>query len=87
MEDQGSSYKPLSSGVVIQVISRYRKHLLIIAVITVTLATIFSSSFFITPLFKSTVILYPTASKSISKVLLSENPGNSKDIFEFGEEE
>ncbi len=87
MQEQNDSLKPLSSGVFIHVLSKYRNHLAIIGIVTVVLATIFSSPFFITPLYKSTVILYPTASKSISKVLLSENPGNSKDILEFGEEE
>ena len=87
MQDQGSSLKPLSSGVFVYVVSKYRVHLSLIAVATIILAVVFSSPFFITPLYKSTVILYPTASKSISKVLLSENPGNTKDILEFGEEE
>ena len=87
MQDQDPSIKPLSSGVIIHVVSKYRKHLVIIGIITIILASIFSAPFFITPLYKSTVILYPTASKSISKVLLSDNPGNTKDILEFGEEE
>ncbi len=70
-----------------QVIYKYRKHLAIIGILAALLSAIFSGPTFITPLFKSTVILYPTASNSISKVLLSENTGGSKDILEFGEEE
>lgn len=58
-----------------------------IGILAVILSSIFSSPFFITPLFKSEVILYPTSSKSISKVLLNKTPGQSKDILEFGEEE
>lgn len=70
-----------------QVIFKYRKHLLYIGIIAVIAAIVFSSPFFIKPLYKSSVILYPTASNSISKALLSENSGNTKDILEFGEDE
>lgn len=68
-----------------QVVYGYKKHLIIIAILAIILSAIFSGPYFITPLFKSTVILYPTASNSISKVLLSDNFNNSKDILEFGE--
>jgi capsular polysaccharide biosynthesis protein len=87
MEANDINNKPFLSGVAMQVVVKYRKHLLIIGALAILLSAIFSSPFFITPLYKSTVILYPTASKSISKVLLSDNPGISKDILEFGEEE
>lgn len=68
-----------------QVVYGYKKHLAIIAIAAIILSSIFSGPYFITPLFKSMVILYPTASNSISKVLLSDNFYNSKDILEFGE--
>jgi len=68
-----------------QVIYGYKKHLAIIGITAVILSAILSGPYFITPLFESTVILYPTASNSISKVLLSDNFNNSKDILEFGE--
>jgi len=68
-----------------QVVYGYKKHLAIIGIVVIILSAIFSGSYFITPLFESTVILYPTASNSISKVLLSDNFNNSKDILEFGE--
>jgi uncharacterized protein involved in exopolysaccharide biosynthesis len=79
--------KPFFSGLIMQVILKYKKHLAVIGVVAVIAAVIFSSPYFIKPLYKSTVILYPTASNSISKVLLSDNPGNNKDILEFGEDE
>lgn len=79
--------KPFFSGIILKVFLKYFKHFAIIAIIAILLSSIFSSSYFITPLYKSTVILYPTASNSISKVLLSENFNNSKDILEFGEVE
>lgn len=79
--------KPFFSGILMQVLFKYYKHLTVISLVVVLLSSIFSSSFFITPLYKSIVILYPTASNSISKVLLSENFNNNKDILEFGEDE
>jgi hypothetical protein len=87
MEANDINNRPFFSGVVMQVVLKYKKNLLIIGVLAIILSAIFSSPFFITPLYKSTVILYPTASKSISKILLSNNPGITKDILEFGEEE
>ncbi len=87
MEADKQTKKPFFSGVFMQIVIKYKKHLAIIGVAAIILSVIFSSPFFITPLYKSTVILYPTASKSISKALLSETSGNQKDILEFGEEE
>ncbi len=79
--------KPFFSGILLQVLLKYYKQLSIISLIVIVLSSIISSSYFITPLYQSTVILYPTASNSISKVLLSETFVNSKDILEFGEDE
>ena len=79
--------KPFFSGVAMQIVFKYKKHLAIIGIVAMLISAIFSGPTFITPLYKSNVILYPTASNSISKVLLSENRGNTKDILEFGEEE
>ena len=44
-------------------------------------------SFTITPLFKSTVILFPTTNASVSKNLLADNYGGKNTIYEIGEEE
>jgi hypothetical protein len=87
MEISDQVNKPFFSSSVMQVILKYRKHLLYIGLIAIIAAVVFSSPFFIKPLYKSSVILYPTASNSISKALLSENSGNTKDILEFGEDE
>ncbi len=46
-----------------------------------------AASFLITPKFKSTVILFPTATNSISKALLAENNGSQEDVLSFGAEE
>lgn len=65
----------------------YRKSVLIILIASALIALLFSSSLFITPLYKSTVILYPTSSNSMSKVLISTTYQSEKDIMEFGESE
>ena len=66
---------------------KWRKTLIILGLAAAVLSAIFSSPIFITPLFKSTVIMYPASSNSISKSLLNENANMKQDILEFGEEE
>ncbi|MCF8228772.1 MAG: hypothetical protein K9G58_01240 [Bacteroidales bacterium] len=66
---------------------KWRKVLLIIAAVAIVLSFIFSSPVFITPLYKSSVVLFPTSTSSISKALIAENAGSEKDILEFGEDE
>ena len=65
----------------------YRKPILIILAVAALCAVIFSSPFFITPLYKSTVVIYPTSSNSTSKVLISTTYQSEKDIMNFGEDE
>ncbi len=64
----------------------YWKTVLIILVSAALLSVLFSSPLFLTPLYKSTVILYPTSSNSISKVLISTTYQSEKDIMNFGED-
>lgn len=66
---------------------KWRKIILIVGIGSVILSYIFSLPYFITPKFKSTVIMYPTSTNSISKALLTDNQGPKPDILEFGEEE
>lgn len=66
---------------------RWRKVLIVVALLAMVFSFVFSMPFFITPLYKSTVILFPTSTNSISKALLSETGGAEKDILEFGEDE
>lgn len=47
----------------------------------------FSSPWFITPKFKSTVIMFPASSSSISKSLLNEQSVKGQDITAFGEDD
>ncbi|MFA6949907.1 MAG: hypothetical protein WCQ70_04400 [Lentimicrobiaceae bacterium] len=65
----------------------WRKHLVIIGIIACVLSVFFSSPLFITPLYKSTVVLFPVSSNSVSKALLTDQPTAKSDILEFGEDE
>ncbi len=78
---------PYSSKYLCKLIVEYRKPLLIILAAAAVLAVIFSSPLFITPLYKSTTIIYPTSSNSTSKVLISTTYQSDKDIMNFGEDE
>ncbi|HPT02377.1 MAG TPA: hypothetical protein PLJ84_07235 [Bacteroidales bacterium] len=60
---------------------------IITSVAAALLSLIFSSPVFITPRYRSTVIMYPASSNSISKALLNDNSNVDKDILEFGEDE
>ncbi|HPE57404.1 MAG TPA: Wzz/FepE/Etk N-terminal domain-containing protein [Bacteroidales bacterium] len=66
---------------------KWRKPLVIITLAAMIISIVVSSPLFITPKFKSTVILYPVSTSSISKALLSENASEKQDVMQFGEEE
>jgi uncharacterized protein involved in exopolysaccharide biosynthesis len=66
---------------------KWRKPLIIISVAAAVSAVIFSLPFFIPPKYKSTVILFPTSTASVSKSLLAKNAQTKQDLLEFGEEE
>lgn len=83
-EKEHNSY---SNKYLCRLLATYRKPLLIILAVAAVLAVVFSSPLFITPLFKSTTIIYPTSSNSISKVLISTTYQSEKDIMNFGEDE
>lgn len=83
-EQQHNSY---NSKYLCKLLIEYRKPVLIILAIAALFAIVFSTPFFITPLYKSTAIIYPTSSNSISKVLISTTYQSEKDIMNFGEDE
>jgi uncharacterized protein involved in exopolysaccharide biosynthesis len=58
--------------------------------ISVIVSAIFLSaiiSFFITPKYQSSVVMFPASSASVSKTLLTTNSGSREDILKFGGEE
>ena len=65
----------------------YRRPIFIILAVAALCAIIFSAPYFITPLYKSTTVVYPTSSNSTSKVLISTTYQSEKDIMNFGEDE
>ena len=83
-EKQVNSY---SSKYLCKLLVEYRKPILVILAVAALCAVIFSAPFFITPLYKSTTVVYPTSSNSTSKVLISTTYQSEKDIMNFGEDE
>jgi len=75
-----------SSNIVI-FLYKWRKPLFIVMVIALVGSWFFSCPWFITPKFKSTVILFPASTSSISKALLSEQTVKGQDLTAFGEDE
>ncbi len=87
MQERNQMNMPFLSSIMMAIIIKYKKHLAIIGLLAAILSAIFSGPLFLTPLYKSTVILFPTASNSISKALLDVKSSSEKDVLEFGEEE
>lgn len=84
MTDSKFDSGDINSINLLEFIYKRRKELFFIGLIAAIVSAI--ASFIITPKFKSTVIMFPTQTSSISKALLAENSGKD-DILKFGEEE
>lgn len=82
-----NSSKEFNSTNLIFFILKWKYTFLIVVVAALLASVIFSSPFFITPKYKSTVILFPVATNSVSKVLISQNSPVKEDILGIGEEE
>ena len=87
MEQEKSGNHYFQSPGLILFIIKWKLPLLIITLIAVVGAIVFSAPYFITPKFKSTVIFFPSSTNSISRALLGEGNQPSQDILAFGEEE
>ncbi len=84
---QESLKKELNSLNLLYLIYKWRFPLMIITAVAILAAVVFSSPWFIKPKYKSSVIMFPVATNSISKVLISQNSGIKEDILGIGEEE
>ena len=84
MSEYTPSENQLTSLNLLQFIYRWRKPLLYAGLAAAVLSAL--ASFLIEDKFKSTVIMFPTQTSSISKALLAENNGGKDDILKFGEE-
>jgi len=72
MRDNNVENDDFNSFNLILFLYRWRKLLIIFTLAAAVLSFIFTLPFFITPKFRSSVILFPTSSNSVSKALLSE---------------
>ncbi len=66
---------------------KWRKPLLIVVLSALFGSWFFSLPWFITPKYKSTVIMFPASTSSISKALLSSQYSKGQDLVEIGEQE
>ena len=66
---------------------KWRKLLIFVTLLALVASIIFSSPWFVTPKYKSSVIMFPVATNSVAKVLISQNSPIKADILGFGEEE
>ena len=66
---------------------RNRNPLLVAPILAIAASAIFSGPWFITPLYESSVIVFPSTTNSPSKALLPQNTYQSEDFLEFGIEE
>jgi uncharacterized protein involved in exopolysaccharide biosynthesis len=87
MTKQWNWNKDFDSTNLIFFLYKWRFPLIIVTGLSILAAVIFSSSFFITPKYKSTVIMFPVSTNSVSKVLISQTAGMKEDILGFGEDE
>lgn len=82
-----NTYEGFDSSNFITFLFQWRRTFLLVGLLAAILSVIFSTPYFITPLFKSQVVLFPTSTNAISKALLSTNYAAKEDILEFGEDE
>jgi len=88
MEEVNTPKDVFKSVDIIRFAWKYRWILVSIPLVAAIAAAIFSGPQFITPMFKSQVVLFPASTNSISKAMLSQTGGGAKaDIMAFGEEE
>jgi hypothetical protein len=66
---------------------KWRKPLFFVLVAALFCSWFFSLPIFITPKYKSTVVLFPASSSSVSQALLSEKGGKSDNLTSLGESE
>ncbi len=85
MEQKAQATEDFNSLNILYFLYKWRKPLIIIAIAAVVISSIVSLT--IRPKYKSTVILFPATTNSISKALLSETNFKNDDVLAFGAEE
>jgi len=72
---------------IVSIIWLKRRPLLLVAIVSVLLSSIFSGPFFIKPKYKSEVVFYPTTINSIGNAMFTDLTQRQADPLAFGEEE
>jgi uncharacterized protein involved in exopolysaccharide biosynthesis len=85
MNKRASAPDDFNSLNVLFFIYKWRKQLAIVGISAFIISCIIALT--IQEKYKSTVILFPATTNSISKALLSDNSANKEDVLQFGEEE
>ena len=85
MSEKTESSFDFSSGNLLVFIYRYRKILIAVSLAAAIISSVVS--LLIEEKYKSTVIMFPTTTNSISKALIADNFGGKDDVLELGEEE
>jgi uncharacterized protein involved in exopolysaccharide biosynthesis len=85
MKNQESEKDDFNSLNLLYFIYKWRKQLIVLTIGAIIVSSIISLT--IREKYKSTVILFPATTNSISKALLSENNFQKTDVLQFGEEE
>jgi uncharacterized protein involved in exopolysaccharide biosynthesis len=87
MVNEKKTNEDFDSSSLIIFLYKWRTPLFIVIIVAAFGSWFFSCPWFITPKFRSTVILYPTSTSSVSKALLSEQSSKGQDLMAFGEDE
>lgn len=85
MEKRTQAADDFNSLNVLYFIYKWRKPLIVIGVLAIIISSIVALT--IKEKYKSTVILFPATTSSISKALLTENTFKNEDVLQFGQEE
>ena len=85
MDKKAQEIEDFNSLNLLHIIYKWRKPLIIIGVAAIVISSIISLT--IKEKYKSTVILFPATTSSISKALLSDNSFKQDDVLEFGGED
>lgn len=85
METNTEKNSDLNSGNLIVFFYKWRKPLLIITIAAMLCSVVVS--LIIQNKYKSTVVLFPSTTSSISKAILDDSPNNKSDILKLGDED
>jgi len=85
MNKQATEKEDFNSLNLLYFIFKWRKQLVVLSIAAFAISSFVSLT--IREKYKSTVILFPATTNSISKALLSENNFQKTDVLQFGEEE